>query len=87
MDVFWCITLSVLVVRYWWKHQHFKPKETPPKPGLFDNLSGQKTIPNRPKKEKTEEEKRQEKDIADLKRQGYDDELIAVIIPTINNGQ
>lgn len=32
-------------------------------------------------------EKEREKQIAELKKQGYTDELIAVIIPTINNGQ
>lgn len=32
-------------------------------------------------------DKQRERDIADLRKQGYDDELIAVIIPTINNGE
>ncbi len=83
-DVFFCITLSVLVVRYWWKHQHFEFGGEKPKRSIFDNLSGQKRVP---KQVKTEEEKQHEKDIADLRRQGYTDELIAVILPTINNGQ
>lgn len=34
-----------------------------------------------------EEQKQREKDIADLKKQGFTDELITTIIPTINNGQ
>lgn len=38
-------------------------------------------------KERMKADKKREKDIADLKKQGYTDELIAVIIPTINNGQ
>lgn len=33
------------------------------------------------------EEKQREKDIEDLRKQGFTDELIATIIPTINNGQ
>ena len=32
-------------------------------------------------------EKQKEKEINELRKQGYTDELIAVIIPTINNGQ
>lgn len=32
-------------------------------------------------------ERQREKDIAELKKQGFTDELIATIIPTINNGQ
>jgi len=32
-------------------------------------------------------EAQREKDIAELKKQGFTDELIATIIPTINNGQ
>ena len=33
------------------------------------------------------EEKQREQDIKDLRKQGYTDELIAVILPTIRNGQ
>lgn len=36
---------------------------------------------------KLSEDKQREKDIADLKKQGYTDELIAVILPVINDGQ
>jgi hypothetical protein len=77
MDMFFCITLSVLALSWWWK------RHTP--------MSGQ-----RPSKKETHEggltveeevKRRREKDIAELKKQGYTDELIAVILPTINNGQ
>lgn len=33
------------------------------------------------------EERQREKDIEDLRRQGFTEELITTIIPTINNGQ
>jgi len=32
-------------------------------------------------------EKQKEKDVAELRKQGFDEELITTIIPTINNGQ
>lgn len=34
-----------------------------------------------------EAQKQRDRDIAELRKQGYTDELIAAIIPTINNGQ
>lgn len=36
---------------------------------------------------KKKAEKEREKEIEQLRKQGYTDELIAVILPTINNGQ
>jgi len=61
MDAFWCITLSILVIRSWLKRQS-----------------------------KRAEEEREDQQIQESKltpKLKDTDELIAVILPTINNGQ
>lgn len=64
MNAFWCIVLSILVIRHHLKHRNPKPKKQ-------DKIA--------------QSDPQTQRDIADLKRQGYSDELIAVILPTLMN--
>lgn len=81
MDAFLGITLSFLVIRWYWKHVTAKRSH---KKAYISDMP----VPNNPvTKAYVDENPQRQKEIADLKRQGYTDELIAVIIPTINNGQ
>lgn len=81
MDAFFCITLSILVIRWWLKaHREVKEriiKHTPKQQEVLEPFVF-------PDKLKMEVERRKAQDIAELKKQGYTDELIAVILPTIN---
>lgn len=87
MDAFWGITISLLLIRAAWKSNWLRRKprrvELPPTP--IDASALDKEFKS--EAQKKEVEKRREKEIEELKKQGYTDELIAVIIPTINNGQ
>lgn len=95
MDPFWGITLSYLVLRKWWRHQ--KEEEAlkkQDKEEFFEKYDyAQKTVAQKTPEQLAEElaqqqfEAERQKDINDLKKQGYTDELIAVILPTIRNGQ
>lgn len=68
-DAFWCVTLSIIVIRLWWRH------------GRTDY-----TRTRTEKQTKLTAEQRQlQKDEAQLRRQGYDDELISTILPVIND--
>lgn len=78
MDAFWCITLTIVVLRFWWKHQFPKQKATP----KFTPVSNAIKL-NEIDRERLALERQHQQDIADLKRQGYTDEVIAVILPTI----
>lgn len=75
MDYFFCITLSILVLRGWWKHNF--PKIT--KTGVLAD-----------RKDKTqgflETETQREKDLERLRRD-QDTELIATVLPVIKDGQ
>lgn len=94
MDPFWCISLGTLVIAKFWKREKRKSKERKyykeqdekrneklKQEAVIAKYSAVFGAPM------TKEEQKREDDIADLKRQGYDDELIAIILPTINNGQ
>lgn len=70
MDAFFSITIIVILVRWWWNKSH-----------PLDDMPPQV---NR-KATKSREEKQREKDIRELRKQGYDDELITTILPVINN--
>lgn len=94
MDAFFCIVLSYLVLRYCWRsdtfgiRHKFKVKEpevnTDPAPvKSLDEYIAQEKVD----RAKIEAEKQRDRDIAELKKQGYTDELIATIIPIINNNQ
>lgn len=103
MELFWCIVLSTIVLRYWWKRN---------KPDLWEddkekikeapslNLEAAKEMQKEAKdkavlaeaqakleKEQKQKQLQYDRDVAQLRKQGYTDELIAVIMPTINNGQ
>lgn len=79
MDPFWGITLSLIAIRWFWKSENRKYKDR-----KADEKRQERIVV---KPVKTEEEKQREKEVQELRKQGYTDELIAVILPTINNGQ
>lgn len=82
MNAFFGITLSLIVLRIWWKHRPLdgeKKKQNKPSSGGV--------IPvNYIEKEGTKAERERQKEAEDLRKQGYTDEVIAVILPTINGG-
>lgn len=101
-EAFWAILLIVIILRAYWKHsapsrhdnlrEAFFGKKKEKKPDMpvtgnagFVKPEIQKLIDR--EAQKNRDEAQRQKDIAELKRQGYTDELIAIIIPTINNGQ
>ncbi len=84
MDAFFCITLSILVIRAWWKHRPIpiqrKPVKLPPtRIQVVDETIDQEL------KVKREAEIQREKDINELRKQGYTDEVITTILPVIND--
>ena len=81
MDAFFCIVLSVLVIRWYWKRQNIKLARKVETTFIQEKEEPVKEV------KKTKEEDLRQKEYDDLRKQGYDDELIAVILPTINNGQ
>lgn len=98
MDAFWCIVLSTILLRWWWKRNT---------PDLWEDKTEQPTTPvlnardveeaedkkilteaqAKLDKEEKEKQKQHDKEILELRKQGYTDDIIAVILPTINNGQ
>lgn len=89
MDAFWGITLSLLVLRAafkskWLRREH--KTRIVAKDNRFEQLNALANAQPVPVK-KSSEERRREQEVEELRKQGYTDELIAVIIPTINNGQ
>lgn len=82
MVAFWCITLSILAVTCYIKNQRgkYSPRDKVQEDfGFLEPIKKRKDV-------KDKAQQRQE-EYDELKRKGYDDELIAVILPTINNGQ
>ena len=74
MDMFWCITLSFLVIRWFIKREErLHPKK----------VKQVKEEPINPIEKELADRRQAEYD--ELKKKGYDDELIAVILPTISN--
>lgn len=96
IEAFWAITIIVLLLRHWWKNE-MKEEEFERESRLHeDAVRPLKKTGNTIKsfnnndvdKARKEIERQKKRDIAELKKQGYDDELIAVILPTIyNDGQ
>lgn len=89
MDAFWGVTLSVIAISMFWKSQRKRSE------GIQYDKEQQQLRAQREREQiakgipppmPTEEEIQRQKDIAELKKRGYDDELIAVVLPTINNG-
>lgn len=88
MDAFWCILLSTIVLRWWWKrNKPLKQRIVKEQPGLDMEAAREMQQENNLNNEQKEKDRQRERDIAELRKQGYTDELIAVIMPTINNGQ
>ena len=97
MEAFWCITLSIIAIRAYLKHsrdstlgQESEPVSEPPPVVYRDTFAtyDKEDKSNRQaEKARLEIERQREKEIVELKKKGYSDELIAVILPTINNGQ
>ena len=75
--------------------EEYEGEDTVTRLGRMDNEFREERIRNKTSKERQREverldkeaKRRKQKDIQDLKDQGFTDELIAVILPTINNGQ
>ena len=83
-EAFLGITLSILVLRWWWKGQKFKYRARtvePVKQVVFPITDEESEALDL----LAEAEARRQKDIADLKKQGYSDELITTILPVIHN--
>lgn len=104
MDAFWCIVLSTIVLRWWWKkHKKYmlgkeEVEETVEAPKIDMEAAEEmqkkskdaEVLASAQKKlddEAREKQRQYDKDVAALRKEGYTDELIAVILPTINNGQ
>lgn len=101
MDAFWCIILSVIVLRWWWEHNKpdfWEEKEPQDNPEPTIDMEAAKEMQKEAKdrqileeaqkkldKEAKEKQRQHDRDVAELRKMGYTDELIAVILPTINN--
>lgn len=95
MDAFWGITLSLIVLRRQWNKYRLEAR----KKASVDEYLEARSVPRneaelaqinaryRQSKAQTEEEKQREKDIAELKKKGFTDELIAVILPVVNDSK
>ena len=83
MDIvgFCSIVLSIIVIRLWWKRNMAKELSIRLKPDKPVNhpFVGIVDI------QRKEVDTKRQKYIAELRKQGYTDELIAVILPVINN--
>lgn len=75
MDAFWGITLSVLAISWFLKREKIKSEDRKP------------PVDKSADKARKEIERQRNREIEELRRKGYDEELIAVILPTIHNGQ
>ena len=101
MDAFWGITLSVIAISMFWKRERIKKEdrrydeqkaaeriEKQKQQEVIDKYAPIFAGPlTAGEKAEVKTEKEREQDIERLREQGYTDELIAVILPTINNGQ
>lgn len=89
MDAFWCITLSILLIRWVWKRnrkRRFEDEQTEiPEQDFGPIITKELIEADNAERARQKEQKQRDKDIAALKKQGYTDEIIAVILPTINN--
>lgn len=91
MEPFLCISLSIwLISKAIKKNAVNRPaarREPPKKVDLFADWGDDDEVEMKESitKAQREEEKQKQKEIAELKKQGYTDELIAVILPQINN--
>ena len=80
MNAFWFFTLTFLLLRFIWKRKSQEQQIAKDERPRVNNITVSEE-----EKQRRKVDKQKEKDIADLKKQGYSDELIAVILPTIWN--
>ena len=71
MDAFFCITFTTIILMMWWK-RNFPAGDRTRTETKTDWLRNQKTGARA-------------RDVAELRKQGYTDELIATILPITNN--
>lgn len=81
MEAFFTIAFIMWLVRKYLRnlHQNYVPKLKD------DRIIEDNPIEDNPVVDKTEEEVRRQKDIEYLRKQGYAEDLIAMIIPVIND--
>lgn len=98
MDAFWGITFLVIILRFAMKSEWLlegvrelrpAPKTKPTEEKEPTGVAGLKHFDEQIKLKKAQEaiDQQKERDRADLRKKGYSEEVIAVILPTINNGQ
>ena len=102
MEEFWFFWLSLIVLSFFFRSERRKKayrKERREEIQLQDALvrnelrgiqEAEMPLTEEEAKElefNKEAEKQRNRDIAELRKQGFDDKMIAVILPTINNGQ
>lgn len=88
---FWAITIIMILAWKWYKANFPKDEDEQPeytvKPKTIKSFRAKDSPEAVVDDEDTAAERQRKQDIADLKKKGYSDEVIAVILPTINNGQ
>lgn len=96
MGAFWCITLGFIILRDYIKShakeapKNIKPEPEPVKPVTYaiEEQSMEEAIEDAKAEVASQaDELQKERDCAELRKQGFTEELITVIIPTINNGK
>lgn len=90
MDAFWCIVLSFFTLRWFIKSEREKRGLRRPRNPIASDepvIHTEFDEELQAIRKRREADDQRERDIMELKKQGYTDELIAVILPTINNGQ
>jgi hypothetical protein len=88
MEAFWFFWLTLFVLSAFFKSERArKDREAIPE-HRRNTVRNRKAMPKREVKEVlSEAEKQRRRDIEDLRKQGFSDDIITMIIPTINNGQ
>lgn len=86
MEVFFCVVLSLLAIRAAVKSEWlYRPLRTPKPAEPLQPI--QLTPLTDEQKAKLRAEQERQKDVEALRKQGYNDELIAVILPVVSNGE
>lgn len=81
MEAFW--TITIIMVTLWFKWRSYSTRIRQEQE--LEEAERERALQKATEKTKQEVDKQLEADIKELKKQGYTDELIAVILPTINN--
>lgn len=87
MEAFWCIVLSFFTLKSFLKRERRKAKERKAinsgvSAEYVDELSEVEELDR-----KAQDNRQREKEAEELRKQGYTEDIIAIILPTINNGQ